>query len=120
MVESYEIRVENAKHDIKHLDGDIWEKVLFLSQSGYSLRVIEEVLGISRSKLQRFISESNNDDIDDPRSQERNRRARNAARLFKMGFDLDEIAAEMGLNRRTIESYLRQAGMKAGTNFGGV
>lgn len=120
MAENYNIRLENAKNDIKDFSGDIWQKAVFLHDTGYSLRIIEEILGISRSKLQRFLSENNHDDIDDVRTQNRNHRVNQATRLRKMGFEIDEIAAEMDINVRTVESYLRQAGMKASTKFGGV
>lgn len=120
MVENYNVRLENAKNDIKDFSGNIWEKVVFLHDSGYSLRIISDILGISRSKLQRFLSENNHDDIDDVRTQNRNHRVNQAARLHRMGFSNAEIASEMDINVRTVESYLRQAGMKASTKFGGV
>lgn len=118
MAENYDVRLENAKNDILDFSGNIWEKVIFLHNLGYSLRIIEEILGISRSKLQRFLSENNYDDVDDVRTQNRNHRVNQATRLHKMGFNLAEIALEMDINVRTVESYLRQAGIKESTNFG--
>lgn len=116
--ETYKERVEQAKKDLSTLDGKMWDNVIEMWRMGYSLRVISEVMNISRSKLQRFIAENGEEKIDDPRSQIRNKKVHQAGKLYKMGFTMDEIATEMGLNRRTIESYFRQLGIKTSTKFG--
>ena len=71
-MEDFEIRVENAKQDFMHMDGSKWDNIMRLWKYGYSLRVISEVCGVSRSKLQRFISENNSSREDDIRTQNRN------------------------------------------------
>ena len=118
MNESYDERLANARHDIAGFDGNVWDLVVYLHECGYSLRIIAEITNISRSKIQRFLSESNYDNLDDIRSQGRSQRVNQASRLFKMGFNPGEIAEELDVNVRTVESYLRQAGMKEGTKFG--
>ncbi len=114
----YEDKIKQARKDLDDLNGNLWDNVIEMWHMGHSLRVISEVSGVSRSKLQRYISEHKEDRFDDPRSQLRNKKAMQAGNLHKMGFNLDEIAAEMGLNRRTIESYFRQLGIKEETKFG--
>lgn len=120
MNESYDERLANARHDIAGFDGNAWDLVIYLHECGYSLRIISEITNISRSKIQRFLSESNYDNLDDIRSQGRAQRVNQTSRLFKMGFNPSEIAEELDVNVRTVESYLRQAGMKEGTKFGDV
>lgn len=113
------MRVINARKDIQNMEGSQLDIATQLWKNGHSIRVIEEVCGISRSKLQRFFSENALDKVDDARTQNRNQRVHYAQKMHKMGFTNTEIAEELGVNVRTVESYLRQAGMKARTNFGG-
>lgn len=116
-MDKFEIRVENAKKDFMHMDGDIWENVLRLWHYGYSLRVISEVSGISRSKLQRFISETDNSRDDDIRTQNRNNNVIRAQELWKNGASREEIAVVLGVNVRTVDSYLRQLGIFSRSAF---
>ena len=60
IMEAYNIRVDNAKKDFMHMDGTLWENIERLWKMGYSLRVISEITGITRSKLQRHLSEGDN------------------------------------------------------------
>ena len=117
-MDKYSIRVNNAKKDMQKMEGSMWEIATNLWQNGYSIRVIEEVCGISRSKLQRFFSENTLEKTDDIRTQNRNRRVNYARKLHKMGFTDTEIAQELHVSIRTVESYLRQVGVKKSTNFG--
>lgn len=117
-MDSYEIRLDNAKRDIATLEGNEWQLAILLWEMGYSLRIIEEILGITRSKLQRFFAENEIDKIDDTRTQNRNERVGYAIKLNKMGFTKQEIATELGLNVRTVESYLRQGKILGATKFG--
>lgn len=117
-MDSYEIRLNNAKKDIAILEGNEWQLAILLWEKGYSLRIIEEILGISRSKLQRYFAEHEMDKIDDTRTQNRNERVGYAIKLNKMGFTKQEIAQELGLNVRTVESYLKQGKVLEATKFG--
>lgn len=118
-VDSYEIRLNNAKKDLKAFENDdMWTKVVKLWQKNYSLRIISEISGISRSKLQRYFAENEIDKIDDIRTQNRNERVKYAKNLEKMGFSKQEIAQELHVNPRTVDSYFKQVGIKAKTKFG--
>lgn len=75
-MESFEIRVQNAKKDFMHMDGTLWENVERLWNMGYSLRVIEEVSGLTRSKIQRHIAEENKSRSDDIGTQNRDFRVK--------------------------------------------
>lgn len=116
-MENFETRIENAKKDFMHMDGDKWDNIMRLWKYGYSLRVISEVCGISRSKLQRFISENNNSREDDIRTQNRNNNVIRTRELWKNGITKEEIAVVLGVNVRTVDSYLRQLGIYEGSVF---
>ncbi len=107
-MEAYNIRVENAKKDFMHMDGTLWENIERLWKMGYSLRVISEITGITRSKLQRHLSESNAGREDDIRTQNRDNRVLQTKKLLANGCSNAEIAKILCLNVRTIESYVKQ------------
>ncbi len=107
-MEEYSVRVNNARRDFMHMDGNLWDNIERLWNMGYSLRVISEITGITRSKLQRKLSESNKGRNDDVRTQNRDFRVVKTKELLNMGMDKDDIAREMGMNTRTIEGYIRQ------------
>lgn len=107
-MEAYNIRVENAKNDFMHMDGTLWENIERLWKMGYSLRVISEITGITRSKLQRHLSESNAGREDDVRTQNRDNRVLQTKKLLANGCSNAEIAKILCLNVRTIESYIKQ------------
>lgn len=107
-MEEYSVRVNNARRDFMHMDGSLWENVERLWNMGYSLRIISEITGITRSKLQRRLSESNKGRNDDVRTQNRDFRVVKTRELLNMGMDKNEIAQKMGMNTRTIEGYIRQ------------
>ena len=107
-MDKFDIRVNNARKDLMNMDGDIWENVNRLWDLGYSLRVISAVTGLTRSMLQRKLSEANDGREDDTRTQSRNHRVQQAKRLYDNGKNKHEIAFELGLNVRTIDSYLKQ------------
>lgn len=109
-MESFSIRVNNARKDFMDMDGDLLEKVEKLWKYGYSLRVISEVSGISRSKLQRFFSESDLNREDDVRTQNRNNNVYRTKKLWQNGATKEEIAIVLNVNVRTVESYLKQLG----------
>ena len=107
-MDKFDIRVNNAREDLMHMDGDVWENVARLWALVYSLRVIAAVTGLTRSMLQRRLSESNDGREDDVRTQVRNYRVQQAKKLHDAGKNKEEIAFALGLNVKTIESYLRQ------------
>ena len=108
IMESFEIRVENAKRDFMNMDGDLWENIDKLWEYGYSMRVISEITGLTRSKIQRHISENNKARSDDVPTQNREWRVKQTLNLINQGWNKNEIAEELGLNRRTIGSYIKQ------------
>lgn len=96
---------------------DAFEQAIILWKKGYSLRIIQELTGIHRSKLSRYINEHNLEREDDIRTQNRKNRVYQASKLHKMGFSRDEIASEMQVNPRTIDSYLKELGIKNKTKI---
>lgn len=108
IMESFEIRIENAKRDFMNMDGDLWENIDKLWEYGYSMRVISEITGLTRSKIQRHISENNKARSDDIPTQNRELRVKQTLNLINQGWNKNEIAEELGLNRRTIGSYIKQ------------
>ena len=117
-MDSYGIRLNNARRDIRNFEGSKWEIATLLYKKGYSLRIIEEIVGITRSKLQRYFAQKGIEKIDNVKTQEKNERVGYAVKLNKMGFSKQEIADELNLNVRTVDLYLRQAGILEGTKFG--
>lgn len=116
---NYKIRYEAAKEQLKEIEGSEWDKATTLWKSGFSLRIIEDLTGLSRSKLQRYFSENNLKRVDDVRTQNREERVRQAEKLHKMGFDRNEIAEMMNVNKRTIDAYFKQLEITDKTVFGG-
>ena len=96
---------------------DSFEQAIILWQNGYSLRIIQDLTGIHRSKLSRYINEHDLTRDDDIRTQNRKNRVYQASKLHKMGFSREEIAHEMQLNPRTIDSYLKELGIKSKTKI---
>ena len=96
---------------------DLFEQALILWDRGYSLRIIQDLTGIHRSKLSRYINEHDLTRDDDKRSQNRKYRVYQCDKLHKMGFSREEIAEEMQMNPRTIDSYLKELGIKSKTRI---
>lgn len=113
-MEAYNIRVNNARRDFMNMDGSLWENVERLWKMGYSLRVIAEITGITRSKLQRHLSESDAGREDDIRTQNRNNRVLQTKKLLAQGCSNAEIAKILCLNVRTVESYRKQLDSQRG------
>ena len=116
---NYKMRYEAAKERMQEIEGSEWDKAIILWKSGVSLRIIEDLTGLSRSKLQRYFSENNLNRVDDIRTQNREERVRQAEKLHKMGFSRDEIAEMMAVNKRTIDAYFKQLEIVDKTVFGG-
>ena len=91
---------------------DPFEQALILWKEGYSLRIIQDLTDIHRSKLSRYINEHDLTRDDDIRTQNRKNRVYQCQKLHKMGFSRDEIAYEMQINPRTVDSYLKELGVK--------
>ena len=107
-MDKFQIRVDNARNALMHMDGNLWENVERLWKMGYSLRVISEITGITRSMLQRKLSENGQGRDDDVRTQNRDYRVQQAKRLFDNGKNKHEVAFELGVNVRTVDSYIKQ------------
>ena len=120
-MDDYETRKELGNQLINQLITqsitDSFEQAIALWNSGYSLRIIQELTGIHRSKLSRYINEHNLEREDDIRTQNRKNRVYQASKLHKMGFSRDEIASEMQINPRTVDSYLKELGIKNQTKM---
>ena len=120
-MDNYQVRKQLGNQLITQLitDGitDSFEQAIILWKEGYSLRIIQELTGIHRSKLSRYINEHDLVREDDIRTQNRKNRVYQCQKLYKMGFSRDEIAHEMGINPRTIDSYFKEIGIKEKTKI---
>lgn len=116
-MESFETRIESAKQLINNSTDEPFNQAITLWKAGYSLRVIQEVTNVHRSKLSRYINENDLTRDDDIRNQNRQYRVNQTLKLHKMGFSQEEISKEMGLNLRTIQSYFKQIGLEKKTKF---
>lgn len=115
-MDSYEIRCESASQFLNQLLNQSvnqpFEQAIALWKAGYSTRIIQEITGIHRSKISRYVNEHNLERDDDKRTQNRKNRVYQCEKLHKMGFSRDEIASEMQINPRTVDSYLKEIGVK--------
>lgn len=120
-MDDYETRKQLGNQVINQLinDGitDSFKQAIILWKDGYSLRIIQDLTDIHRSKLSRYINEHNLTRDDDIRTQNRKNRVYQCEKLYKMGFSPVEIANEMCMNPRTIDSYLKEIGLKDKTRF---
>lgn len=120
-MENYETRLLAGKQLVINLINnsinDSFEQALILWKEGYSTRIIQEITGIHRSKLSRYVNEHNLTRDDDKRSQNRKNRVYQCEKLHKMGFSREEIAYEMGINPRTVDSYFKEIGIKNKTKM---
>lgn len=120
-MDSYETRKQLGNQVINQLinDGitDSFKQAIILWKNGYSLRIIQDLTDIHRSKLSRYINEHDLTRDDDIRTQNRKNRVYQCEKLYKMGFSPVEIANEMCMNPRTIDSYLKEIGLKDKTRF---
>jgi len=115
-LDSYEIRRQSASQFLNQLISQSVNQPLTqaieLWKAGYSTRIIQEMTGIHRSKISRYVNEHNLERDDDKRTQNRKNRVYQCEKLHKMGFSRDEIATEMQINPRTVDSYLKEIGVK--------
>lgn len=115
-MDSYEIRRQSASQFLNQLISQSVNQPLTqaieLWKAGYSTRIIQEMTGIHRSKISRYVNEHNLERDDDKRTQNRKNRVYQCEKLHKMGFSRDEIATEMQINPRTVDSYLKEIGVK--------
>lgn len=115
-MDSYEIRRQSASQFLNQLINQSinqpFEQAIELWKAGYSTRIIQEITGIHRSKISRYVNEHDLSRDDDKRSQNRKNRVYQCEKLHKMGFSRDEIAVEMQINPRTVDSYLKEIGIK--------
>ena len=115
-MDSYEIRRESASQFLNQLLNQSinqpFEQAIAVWKAGYSTRIIQEITGIHRSKISRYVNEHNLERDDDKRTQNRKNRVYQCEKLHKMGFSRDEIATEMQINPRTVDSYLKEIGVK--------
>ena len=115
-MESYDIRLRSAEQFrgqlIKQSIEQPFEQAVALWREGYSTRIIQEITGVHRSKISRYVNEHDLSRDDDKRTQNRKNRVYQCEKLHKMGFSRDEIASEMQINPRTVDSYLKEIGVK--------
>lgn len=120
-MESYDVRLRSASQ----LCGQLIEQsitqpfnqAIELWKAGYSTRIIQEVTGIHRSKISRYVNENDLSRDDDKRTQNRKNRVYQCQKLHKMGFSREEIAHEMNISPRTIDSYFKEIGVKNKTKI---
>ena len=120
-MDSYQVRKQSGEQVINRLINqsitDSFKQALILWDEGYSLRIIQDLTGIHRSKVSRYVNEHDLSRDDDKRTQNRKNRVYQCEKLVKMGFSREEIASEMGINPRTVDSYFKEIGLKDKTNF---
>ncbi len=120
-MDSYEDRFRSASQLCSQLIEqsitEPFEQAIELWKAGYSTRIIQEITGIHRSKISRYINENNLERDDDKRTQNRKNRVYQCQKLAKMGFSRDEIAQEMDINPRTVDSYFKELGIKDKTKI---
>lgn len=115
-MDSYDIRLHSAEQFrgqlIEQSIEQPFEQAVALWREGYSTRIIQEITGVHRSKISRYVNEHDLSRDDDKRTQNRKNRVYQCEKLHKMGFSRDEIASEMQINPRTVDSYLKEIGVK--------
>lgn len=120
-MDNYDSRLRSASELLNQLINQSinqpFDQAIELWKAGYSTRIIQEITGVHRSKISRYINENNLERDDDKRTQNRKNRVYQCEKLYKMGFSRDEIAYEMGVNPRTIDSYLKEIGVKSKTKI---
>lgn len=120
-MDNYEVRKQLGEQLINRLITqsitDSFKQAIILWQEGYSLRIIQDLTGIHRSKLSRYINEHDLTRNDDIRTQNRKNRVYQCEKLHKMGFSREEIAQEMQINPRTVDSYFKELGIKSKTKI---
>ena len=120
-MDSYENRFRSAMQFCSQLRSQSieqpFDQAVELWKAGYSTRIIQEVTGIHRSKISRYVNEHNLERDDDKRTQNRKNRVYQCKKLHKMGFSREEIADEMGINPRTVDSYFKEIGLKSKTKI---
>lgn len=120
-MDSYDARKQLGEQVINRLITqsitDSFKQAIILWQEGYSLRIIQDLTGVHRSKVSRYVNEHDLSRDDDKRTQNRKNRVYQCEKLVKMGFSREEIASEMGINPRTVDSYFKEIGLKDKTNF---
>ena len=120
-MDNYEVRKQSAAQLLNQLINQSIEEpfnqAIELWKAGYSTRIIQEITGIHRSKISRYVNEHNLEREDDKRTQNRKNRVYQCQKLAKMGFSRDEIASEMGINPRTVDSYFKEIGIKNKTKI---
>lgn len=120
-MDSYDIRLRSAEEFrsqlIEQSIEQPFEQAIALWREGYSTRIIQEITGIHRSKISRYVNEHDLSRDDDKRTQNRKNRVYQCEKLYKMGFSRNEIADEMQINPRTVDSYLKEIGVKKKTQI---
>ena len=115
-MDSYDIRLRSAEQFrgqlIEQSIEQPFEQAVALWREGYSTRIIQEITGVHRSKISRYVNEHDLSRDDDKRTQNRKNRVYQCEKLHKMGFSRDEIASEMHINPRTVDRYLKEIGVK--------
>ena len=118
---NYEARKQSASQFLNQLIAqsidDPFKQAIALWEAGYSLRIIQEITDVHRSKLSRYINENDLERDDDKRTQNRKNRVYQCRKLHQMGFSREEIAQELDLNPRTIDSYFKEIGIKSKTKI---
>ena len=115
-MDNYDSRLRSASELLNQLISQSvnqpFDQAIELWKAGYSTRIIQEITGVHRSKISRYVNEHNLERDDDKRTQNRKNRVYQCEKLYKMGFSRDEIATEMQINPRTVDSYLKEIGVK--------
>lgn len=114
---TYDDRLKKAKYDAQFCGKEGIELAVELYSMGYSLRIISEITGFSRSKLQRFLSENGVRNLNSFNTKRLNNNLSVTGRMIKRGCSLEDVCVELGVSEWTVRQYLKQLGLSDPTRF---
>ena len=114
---TYKERLEKAKCDAESCGKEGTELAVELYGMGHSLRIISEITGFSRSKLQRFLSENDVRNLNSFNTKRLNNNLSVTGRMVKEGCSLEDVCVELGVSEWTVRQYLKQLGLSDPTKF---
>lgn len=113
----YKERLKKAEYDARCSDKEGVDLAVELYGMGHSLRIISEITGFSKSKLQRFLSESDVRNLNSVNTKRLNNNLKVTGRMVKEGCSLEDVCVELGVSEWTVKQYLKQLGFDDPTRF---
>ena len=114
---TYKDRLKKAECDAQSCGKEGVELAVELYGMGHSLRIISEITGFSRSKLQRYLSENGVRNLNSVNTKRLNNNLSVAGRMIKEGCSLEDVCVELGVSEWTVRQYLKQLGFGDPTRF---